>query len=191
MLKSSLKEELIKAKKELEKSYVIFYSDGKVRKEVAKDINDRLNSSNDQFFWIEEQFKDACSYYGRRHEFDSLNMGLILGVLFDGDDVNPDETIKEGAHPVNDLVHFYTGEIDSYLDGDKTNTEDFSKYHYQSQSFLRFSHLLSEAKKNGIKYDGPESFDELVASVKSRQENDINLSLSLVEDKPMSLKRNK
>ena len=178
-MNKSLIEELIEAKHEHDNVLASVFNDGKVRKD-EKYMAERLedDTKNDKFYLITETMKDATKMYGLGYEFDTISMDLLLGLIYDVNDLDENDKIKENAQPINGMVRFYTSNVSSYLDGVKTN-----KYEYDlgRQGFIKFDKLMSNISKSGLEYTGPKSFEELKERILNEEVFDINLTASLKE----------
>lgn len=176
MLDKTWLEELKEASISNEPAYVEFYNNGKVRREEHL-VDKRMDylGQDETLRSIRFIFKDGAEAYARKCSYDKISLGLEVGLMFHKEDVGPENTLKEGAKPL-DLVHCYTGEITSYLAGEKSNDEDF--YKYSLQGFVKYDKLVSEIKKNKLEFDGPQDFEEF----KARILNGENFNISLVAD---------
>lgn len=178
-MNKSLIDELIEAKHEHDNVLASVFNDGKVRKDekyMAKYLKDDF--LDDKFYLITETMKSATKMYALGYEFDTISMDLLLGLIYDINDLNEDNSIKENAQPVDGMVRFYTSTVNSYLDGEKTN-----KYEYDMgrQGFIKFNKLMSNISKSGLEYTGPKTFEELKERILNGEIFDINLTASLNE----------
>ena len=176
-MNKSLIEELIEAKHEHDNVLASVFNDGKVRKD-EKYMAERLedDTKNDKFYLITETMKDATKMYGLGYEFDTISMDLLLGLIYDVNDLDENDKIKENAQPINGMVRFYTSNVSSYLDGVKTN-----KYEYDlgRQGFIKFDKLMSNISKSGLEYAGPTSFEELKERILGEEIFNISLTAEL------------
>lgn len=178
-MNKSLVDELIEAKHEHDYDLANIFNDGKVRKDekyMAEHLKDDKN--DDKFYLISQTMKDATRMYAYGYEFDTISMDLLLGLIYNVNDLDENDKIKENAKPVDGIVRFYTSNVSSYLDGEKTN-----KYEYDMgrQGFIKFDKLMSNISKSGLEYTGPKSFEELKERILNEEVFDINLTASLIE----------
>lgn len=182
-----LRKALIERLKELRNSYeidkVCFFNDGKVR-EDEKFSSSRMNLLNSASSYndIEDDLYRATKSYSNSYEFDSIDMHLLLGLVYDKCDVDENNHIKKDAEPKNGIVRYYTGSFDSYLDGKQTNDMDYSRYGCTTQGYIRFDYLVSSIRKSGLEYTGPETFAEFKERILSGEVFDIKASANLKED---------
>lgn len=176
-MEKSFIEELRNAKVKHNNKLVEFFNDGSVHKDKVSDL-DRLESAkfHNKFYLITEAMSEATESYGYRCDFDTITIDLKLGLIYDIDDVDENDQIKENANPMNGMLRFYTGDVNSYLDGEKTN--DYT-YDYGRQSYISFNQLMSSVKKCGLEYNGPETFEELKTRILNKEVFDITLTASL------------
>ena len=177
-MEKSLIERLKEAKKEYETEFVCFFNDGKVRtdeKYSAKRI--REFKSFDEFKAIEDVFCKATESYARNFDFDNIDMHLLLGLIFKKEDIDDNNQRKAGSNPIQNIVRYYTGEIDSFLDGEKSNKWDYTGY--GRQSFISFNQLIALIQNSGLEYTGPKSFEEFQKRILAGETFDIKLSADL------------
>ena len=115
---------------------------------------------------------------------------MILGLVYNKEDVE-DNIIKEGAKPYNNLVRYYTHEVDSLLDGEKTNVGDYYRIGLGRQGYLNYNDLVYKSEADGLEFVGPRTFEEFKESILSKEPFDISLVADLKEelDEPMKLVR--
>lgn len=177
-LEKTLIDRLKEAKKEYETEFVCFFNDGKVRtdeKFSAKRI--REFKSFDEFEAIEDVLCKATESYARNFDFDNIDMHLLLGLIFNREDVDDNNQVKAGSNPIPNIVRYYTGNIDSSLDGKKTNIWDYTGF--GRQSFISFNQLIALIQNSGLDYTGPESFEEFKQRILAGETFDILLSADL------------
>ena len=127
-----------------------------------------------------EIFCNATDSYARDYDFDDIQMGLELGLIFDQADIK-DGSIKENAQPVKDIVRYYTGSVNCYQDGRQTNTIDYGHYGRGRQNFVSFKGLMEQIKQSGLQYTGPETFEEFEEQILVGEPFDITISANLNE----------
>ena len=183
----SLKDKLIELKKEREIKFVNFFNDGSVKKDEA--FMQSLLNRTDSISAIGDTMSSACRSYSYDSEFDRIDMDLLLGLVYDVKDVNEDDTIKEGAEPLKNIVRYYTGSIRSYADNMQTNRADYYCYGVNRQGFINYNELIRSAQKEGLSFNGPESFEEFKNLVLSNVKFNVLLSADLKQDNEMKLGR--
>ena len=65
--------------------------------------------------------KKATKMYAYGYDFDTITMDLKLGLVYDVNELDENYQVKENSNPVDGIVRFYSGIVNSYLDGKKTN----------------------------------------------------------------------
>ena len=178
-MNKSLIEELIEAKHEHDPVLVSFCNVGKARKDeqyMVKYFEEAKD--NDKFYLISESMKKATKMYAYGYDFDTITMDLKLGLVYDVNDLDENYQVKENSNPVDGIVRFYSGIVNSYLDGKKTN-----KYEYDNgySGFIKFDDLMSNVSNSGLEYTGPNSFEELKERILNNEKFDISLIASLKE----------
>ena len=178
-MNKSLIEELIEAKHEHDPVLVSFCNDGKARKDeqyMVKYFEEAKD--NDKFYLISESMKKATKMYAYGYDFDTITMDLKLGLVYDVNELDENYQVKENSNPVDGIVRFYSGIVNSYLDGKKTN-----KYEYDNgySGFIKFDDLMSNVSNSGLEYTGPNSFEELKERILNNEKFDISLIASLKE----------
>lgn len=184
-MNKKLLEQMREKQKEHEIGYVIFYNDGTIGTEEYG-FKDKLDT--ERFFpfqtkMIMEQFGDGIADYAKDFSFDTVCMDLKLGLVYNASDIDGINHIKEGAKPIKNIVRYYTSSINSYLDGNQTNTRDFTKHHWEVQGFVNYNKLVSTIKKGGLDFIGPNSFDEFKEAITNNNQFDIIVSAYLDNNK--------
>ena len=172
-MNKKLLEQMKEKQKEHEIAYVIFYNDGTIGTEEYgfKNKLDTERLFPFQTKMIMEQFGDGIADYAKDFSFDTVCMDLT--------DVDGINHIKEGAKPIKNIVRYYTSSINSYLDGNQTNTRDFTKHHWEVQGFVNYNKLVSSIKKGGLDFIGPISFEEFKNAINDNKQFDIIVSAYL------------
>ncbi len=116
-------------------------------------------------------------------DFDRIEMYLRLGLVYNSNDINEDNSIKENALPYDGIVRFYPTSFKSYLDDKQTNEIDYARYGYNKEGYVRYNALVKAMNRSGLKYSGPESFDELKERILNNEEFDIKVVASLTKNK--------
>ncbi len=173
----SFLEELKEAKHEYDTVLASFFNDGKVRKDEQYMYKylDKANESN-EFYLITETMKDATKMYSHGYDFDTVKMNLLLGLIYDINDIDENDKIKENANPVDGIVRFYTSDVKSFLNDEQTNKYN---YDYGRQGFIKFDKLMTSIKKSGLEYNGPELFEDLKERILNDEVFDITLTADL------------
>ena len=176
-MNKTLFEKLQDARKQHEIAHVSFFNDGKVRSDENYMLK-LFKKANDpeEFEAIEEVFVKAAESYSRQYKFDSIEMGLILGLVFNKEDIDENNNMRENAEPIKGIVRYYTGSVKSFQNGEQTNTIDYASYAPTRQGYINFDKLMSAIKRSGLSYTGPESFDEFEEQILVGEPFDITLS---------------
>ena len=175
-----LLDKLMDAKKENDIAHVSFFNDGSIKKDENYSAQ-RINKINnrEQFEAIEEVFYNATRSYSRNFDFDSIEVELLLGLIFDVKDIDENDNIKENAKPIEGIVRYYTGSTTSYLENNKTNTIDYSVYGVGRQGYIEFDKLIAYIKDSGLVYQGPETFNEFEEGILLGENFNIALTANL------------
>ncbi len=181
-MEKTLLEQLKDARISNEPAYVSFFNNGNTRvdERIAKKRMDYY-SREDTLRYFKYMFCDAAESYARKYPYDSISMGLEIGLIFDINDIDEDNKIKENAKPINGIVRIYSGDINCYLNGEKSNTDGY--YGYGKQGFADYDELVKNMKHDGLSFEGPQSFEEFKNAILSGENFDIALSANLIEEK--------
>ena len=174
----SLLEELQAASVSNDDAYVEFFNSGVIRTEKHR-ADKRMTpyQLEDTIGTIKYVFSSGAETFARNCAYDKIALGLEIGLLFNKEDIDEENNIKENAKPIEDIVHCYTGDIKSYLDGEQSNEKDY--YNYHIQGFVNYDTLVSTMKENGLTFDGPENFIEFKEQILSKNNFDISLVADL------------
>ena len=182
-MEKSILEKLREARTDHQLAIVNFFNDGSITTDenyMARQIDSISNWENE---YILNVMNDAARGCSRDGDFDTINMGMNIGLIFDINDVDENNNIKEGAKPYKNIVRYYTMNIDSYLDGEKSSTYDHFRYGVNRQGFMRYNDFVRYVKRVGLSFEGPESFEEFKEKILSKEVFDINVIASLGERK--------
>ena len=177
---NSIFDELEAARKEHEVATVNFYNDGSIdtdeysRSTKAKDINPWDNK------FALDPLKDAISGYATMCNYDTVKLNIIMGLIYNIEDVDENYNIKEGAKPLNNIVRYYSKDADCYLEGEQTNTECYSRHPWGRQSFLKYRDFVKFLKRNGLEFEGPDTFEEFKDKILSKEVFDMSISAKLI-----------
>ena len=172
------------AKRDNEVGQVVFYNNGKVDTETngyAKKMNDIFDRVE-----IELLMQDLCSatatYAARDFDMDTMEVGLLLGLVYSASDVDENNKPKENAQPVNNVVRYYDIGFNSYKDGQKTNDgEDYGKYHVTHQGYVHYDKLVKAFEGSGVEFTGPKSFKEFKEAILAGELFDVSLVADLMK----------
>ncbi len=179
-MKESLLDKVMKAKKDYEVGQVIFYNNGKVGTETnsfakkMENFYDRV-----ELELLMDDFCSATASYARQYPLDTMEVGLLLGLIYSADDVDEEQHIKAGAQPVNNVVRYYDAGFTSYADGKKTNERDFGEHHVTHQGYVHYDKLVKAFEGSGVEFTGPKSFKEFKEAILSGELFDISLIAEL------------
>lgn len=182
-MEKSLIEKLRDAKRDHEVSFVNFFNNGTVNTDeryYAKNASDIKAYKTDLTLDVLEQ---ATSSYARHYDFDTISMEMIMGLVYDKNDVDENNDIRKNAQPLYNVARFYTGRVNSYLDGNQTNVANFYDYAPGRQGYVYYNDFVKYVKKMGLTFDGPESFEEFKKLILSGELFDINVVANLLEEK--------
>ena len=174
----SLLEELQAASVSNDEAYVEFYNNGEVRTEKHRaDKRMTKYQLEDTISTIKYVFSSGAETFARECSYNKITLGLEIGLLFNKEDVDENNKIKENAKPMENIVHCYTGDITSYLDDEKSNERDYNNYHIQG--FVDYDVLVNTMQENGLIFDGPENFVDFKEQILSGENFDISLVADL------------
>lgn len=177
----NLKKELLQLKEQLEKIYVIYHNDGTTTKENSKIIF-KKNSLWKPFEGIVDETKAGYERFANcGYQIEGLNFGMDIGILYDAEDVC-DGKVIEGAKPIDQLIYYCSKNLDLYTEDDKLDSEAYNNYRVRHYGFMNYSDFIAKAKEEGFTYEGPKTFDELVAKINNGEPFDINLFIGLYQD---------
>ena len=181
--KESFLERVKSAKVANEVGQVIFFNNGTVQTETngyakkMEDINDRV-----QIELLMDNLCEATASYARRYEMDTMEVGLLLGLVYQASDVNENNQPLPGVQPVNNVVRYYDVGFNSYKDGQKTNgDDDYGKYHVTYQGYVHYDKLVKAFEGSGIEFTGPKTFREFKEAIQAGELFDISLVADLMK----------
>lgn len=159
---NTLLDKMYDAKSEFETAYYSFFSDGTVDErtnlfkdsvENAKD-NKELNALSN---YLQILARDH-SVFGK---YDSLDVNLSLGVVFRAEDVTDEKKPKGPAHAIRDIVDVRIDNSSSYLERELVK-DNLDTYCYDRVGFTTLDNLISFLENEGLTYNGPENYDEVL-----------------------------
>ena len=171
------------AKNEDKDAHVCFFNDGKVRKDKESTARRIRDAHKPEEYWaIEDTLLGAAKSYIHDAEFDTIDMDLMLGLIYDRRSLINERIIGD-AKPIRGIVRYYTGSIKSYLDGKQTNEHDYYEYGVGRQGYIDYNFLLKALKESKLDFTGPESFQEFEECILRGEPFDIKVSASLLSKK--------
>lgn len=179
----SIKEKMLDLMNGQEVERVNFFNDGS----VTTDNYSFVEHSYFSTAAIGKTFYDAAESYFYRCDFDNISMDLLLGLVYDKKYVNDDNSLKENAKPMDNIVRYYTGSVKSYLDNVQTNTEDYYKYGVGRQGYVKYDDLLSMVEREGLAFTGPKTFEEFRDLILCKCKFDVRISANLKQEKQKKL----
>ncbi len=175
-MKESLLEKIIKAKKDYEVGQVVYYNNGKVGTEVNAYAKKMENFRDDvQLDLLMEDFCKATALYGSKYEMDTMEVGLLLGLIYKAEDVDENKVPLEGTEPVNNIVRYYDVGFNCYSNGEKTNEYDYGEAHVTYQGYVHYDKLVKAFNNSGVEFTGPKTFKEFKEAILNGETFDINL----------------
>ena len=171
-------EKIREAANKAETRYVSFFNNGTVKEDNGI-MEDKFKKANDYFQseLLLETMIDGAKLYATSFEFDSLDMHLILGLVYGKKDFDRN---KENAKPIKGIVRYYTGDFDALKDGEKQNPE--GRYYPSCQGFINYNKLMKAIEKSGLDYTGPETFKEFEEQILVGEPFDIKVSANLSKE---------
>lgn len=178
----SLKDKILLIKKNKSISNVNFFNDGTSTKDEYSSAKRMENNFTPYVVSeVEEIICKAAENYSDKNDFDSINMDLLVGIIYRIEDIDDNGKIKEGAQPVKNIVRYYTSSVRSCLNGEVTNETSYKDYYWSRQGFMNYNDFVSLVRKEGLIYRGPETFKEFKETILSGETFDINVEVNLKE----------
>ena len=182
-MEKTVKERIINAVKPSE-DYVNFFNDGTITTDSSKDYKDMRSWASSPFYnsvsMIEDYFVRKAGWLAEDNtDFDSLYMDLKLGLVVKSEDVSNENKIKPGSKPINNIVRFYTGSVQSFSEGKKTD-ETANSLGYQG--YVNYHRLVSAMEREGLVFNGPRSFKEFKELILSGETFDVGISAFIYEN---------
>ncbi len=172
----SLLEELREIRHDRDIALVAYFNDGNIRKDEYSRYKFYLEEKGkNDFYLISDTMKEAARVYSYSYDFDSIKVPVNLGLIYNVEDIDENDKIKENAEPINGLVRFYTGPVESYLAGEKTNLHESRA---ARQGFIKFNTLMNSIEKSQLEYNGPKSFEEFKERILNNEIFEISLTAS-------------
>ncbi len=144
------------------------------------------------FDGIEEVLYNVNESYSRNYEFDTLDLDLRLGLIYNGKYVDEEKHLKEEAEPLEGVVRYYTMGASCYLDGEKTNRIDMGEIRGR-QGFIDYKLLIKSIEQNGLTFNGPRTFKEFKEQILIGEPFDISVRASFStkekETQPVKVKQ--
>ena len=174
----SLKDRILLIKKNRSIGCVNFFNDGTHTEDEYSSLK-RMETINTSYVVsdFEDLICDASEYYVYHYDFNSVGLGLLLGLVYKKEDVDDEFNIRPGAEPANNIVRYYSGSVTSYLDGEQSNATTYKGY--GRQGFIKYNDFVTLLSRRGLNYNGPKSFKELKDAILSGETFDIELSVDL------------
>lgn len=179
----SLKEKILLIQKNKSIAYVNFFNDGSVKRDEYSTIeymNPKYFST--QVERIEELMCYAAENYSNKKDFDSITMDLLLGLVYEAEEITLNNKIKQEAEPLDNVVRYYTDDIRSYLGNKKTNETKARDNFRNRQGLVNYNEFVLLLEQRGLNYNGPRTFEEFKEAILSGEKFDINVSIDLKEE---------
>ena len=182
-MNKTLLERMKEAKDKHGVAFIGVFNDGKVRIDENYSA-ERIQYADESFAFnhIDEVMYDINESFAREYKFDSVKLGLSLGLLFDGKYADENQKLSENAEPVEDIVRYYTMDASCYLDGKKTNKIDYGQIKSR-QGFINYDRLVNSAEENGLSFNGPRTFEEFKEMILQGEPFEISLGAVLSDEK--------
>lgn len=177
-----IKQEILNIKNKTPKGIVNFYNDGSVSRD-DENIVENLDLISYFGYHIKNLYLEAAkSYVNRGYDFDTIELDLKMGLIYNEYDVNDDNTIKEGKQPMKNCVRIYTGRVKSYLDDEQTNTSDYYDYGMGYQNVAFYNSFIRDLERYDFEFIGPKTYEEFKEKILNGETFDVKVSLSLKEE---------
>lgn len=179
-MNKTILEKIKEASHKAEIKYVNFFNDGTVSQDnsgMDKSFNDATKPFEGRI--VLNEMVDGSKFFVKFCDFDTIDMDLLLGLVYYKKDINDNNEINKNAEPIKGIVRYYTGKFGTFHNGEKTNSDD--GYYPSIQGFVKFDSLMKEIKKSGLDYTGPETFEEFEEQILVGEPFDIKVSANLVE----------
>lgn len=158
----SLLDRMYEAKSKYETEYYSFFSDGSVeeRTKTSKELIEHAKEDvelNSLAHYLEMIARDhaTCGKY------DSLDVNLSFGIVFNAADVDENKKIKGPGHAIKDIVDVRIDNSSSYLERNLVK-ENVKSIYYGRVGYMTLDNLINFLENEGLVYNGPESYDEVL-----------------------------
>ena len=179
MEEKNIIDEIMNIKKQREIAYVNFFSDGTITKDNYKFAKDLSSLKRDESVsFVQYLLTEAATLYSLETNFDELDMHMTFGLIYSKDQVNDDDSLKENAIPVDEIVRFKTTRIDSFTDGKKSNEEDSLNGHEYS-GYAYYEDFINAMMNAGLVVDGPKTFYQLKYAILNKDPFDVSIIANL------------
>ncbi len=134
-----MRDQIMEAKNANKIAYVNFYNDGSVNQDevwYAKNIRSFRNESTVNR--VKNNMLDIAKYYAEYYDFDAIKMNILLGLVFNKEDVDDENHIKQGAKPIDGIVRIYTEKGYCYLNGKQVNEKNSYSHVIGFQSYASY-----------------------------------------------------
>ena len=179
-MKETILERVINAKKDYDIGQVVYFNNGEVDTETNH-LAKRMEKiyDNVELEMLTQDFCNATAVYSRMYELDTMEVGLLLGLIYKAEDINEEKQPKLGAQPINNIVRYYDSGFNCYLNGEQTNKHDFGENNVTHQGYIHYDNLVKAFENSGIEFTGPKTFKEFKEAITSGEIFDVSLIANL------------
>ena len=184
-MKKSIYDQLEDVKDSYKEARVNFYNTGSTNRD-NRSLVEVLDSKSfeHEANTIMSTLLNSANSYTFRNKFDEVSMNMLMGIVYNVEDVE-NNTIKEGAEPLNGIVRYYT----CYVRGSLNDKETCKTNLYSTHGYIDYNKFIEYLKENNLEFDGPESFDELKQTILAKEPFDINIGASFKKEKELVKRR--
>ncbi|MBR3210821.1 MAG: hypothetical protein IKF71_02655 [Bacilli bacterium] len=175
-------EKLEELKRDREPAHICYFNNGNVmtsNNATAK----RISSADDpkEYNAIEGVLLNVATIFSDMGNFDSFNMDMYLGLVFNVEDING--KINHDSKHIPEIVRYYTGRIKATENGEPVKDKDFSKYGYGRQGYINYNKLVEAVKSSGLEFNGPQTFEEFEEFILTGEPFDVSITANLKPQK--------
>ena len=187
-MEGKLLEELNEIKSSHDVEHVNYFNDGSITTD-SKSFAKLLDNFESRYTNNEvlKYLKSAVHSFAYSYKFDSVDVHLLVGIIFTKENVDKDNIFKDNAQPLNGIVRYYTTETNCFLDGKKMNKYDYAETLNGIQGYMNYEDFIASMREAGLDFDGPETFLQLKYAILHRDPFDICISADLnkkIEEEP-------
>lgn len=168
-------ERLEDAREGNEIAQICLFNTGEITEENRNSAKRIKEATSQESYWaIEDVLLDTAKGLIHIGEFSTIEMNLMLGLIYDSRAYS-----SANAKPIQGVVRYYTGDVKSDIYGDLLCVPGELGSTPGRQGYIDYSFLLESIKQSGLKFTGPESFQEFEEKMKLKRPFSIKISATL------------
>lgn len=182
---NTLLDKMYDAKSEYEVAYVSVFGEDKIKENRAFTNNPVDEAKTEKAISnLEYKFRQLAEEHAMYGEYDNLDVTFALGIVYNREELDGDYKKKPTARPLMGIVDIQLDSSDSYLDR-KHVKDSINNVYYGSIGFMELDDFISYVETQGLTYNGPESYAELLYDILGNKKVTATVTANL------SKKRNK